>query len=126
MQDKIEAFLYRNSTRLFTPTEIAEAVGTTVPSAQRRLKMLHQRKKVVWSKGRYRVALSKMRSGESATTISVEEVAMRVGIDAKLIRDWIYQRKNRAVEEELKRILYAKLKENVESLVGRRGRGKAL
>lgn len=88
MQTEIEEFLRKHYPKLFLASEVADVMKISRSSAQRQLKKLLARGRVVYNEGRYGCVPERPSVSGDQILAQMESLAGLTGIPRKVIDDW--------------------------------------
>jgi DNA-binding transcriptional MocR family regulator len=122
LKKKIEKFLEERSPDFFSVSEVARSTRVSRAIVQRELKKLLAKGRIASRGGKFGKEVSR-RPGRSETEVwDVEGIARRAGIDPRLLRSWVEEKKANLADRDSAITLEKVLGGNVERQQGQKGK----
>lgn len=125
MKEKIEKFLEGRSPEFFSVSEVAKSTGVSRAIAQRELKKLLAKGRITSRGGKFGKEVSRRPGRPEIELWDVEKIARRVGIDPRVLRGWVEEKKASLADRHSAMTLKKVLGGNVEAESGQKGKERS-
>jgi DNA-binding transcriptional MocR family regulator len=122
LKKKIERFLEERSPESFSVSQVAKSTRVSRSIAQRKPKKLLAKGRIVSRGGKFGKKVSRGPGRPEIEVWDVEGIANRVGIDPRVLRSWMEEKKASLAGRDSARTLKKVLRINLEGQPGQEGK----